>query len=183
MEHVHHSITLYCTHRTSTHCTVGHVCPSPHHPPHHPPHHTQAYSLYRLGRHDEALSTIQPLTTDAENTEAAQQLYAQLLYRMGRGDEALAVYTSLHTAGQADAGELAANTVAAALLAGQPKKGLAVVGDKGWGGPRFETVFNGACCALDMGEVRQAEEQILLAQRLGMRIFVVYCVCVCVCVV
>lgn len=139
--------------------------PPPHHPTttHHPP--SQAYCLYRLGRHEEALTAVTAI--DASNAEAAQQLQAQLQYRTDRGADALATYTALRAAGSVDPGELAANTVAAALLAGRPEEGLAIASDKSRGAPRFETVFNAACCSLALGQPAQAEEQLLLAQRLG----------------
>ena len=134
----------------------------------------QAYCLYRLGRHEEALTAAAAI--DASNAEAAQQLQAQLQYRTDRGADSLATYTALRAAGSVDPGELAANTVAAALLAGRPEDGLAVASDKSRGAPRFETVFNAACCSLALGQAAQAEEQLLLAQRLGMLLCDVVCV-------
>lgn len=146
------------------------------------PTHHQAYCLYRLGRLEEALAAA--ATIDASNAEAAQQLQAQLLYRTDQGADALATYAALRTAGGVDAGELAANTVATALLAGKPEEGLAIAADKSRGAPRFETVFNAACCSLALGQAAQAEEQILLAQRLGTSCVSIqggehHCVCTC----
>ncbi|KAL0035714.1 hypothetical protein WJX79_010267 [Trebouxia sp. C0005] len=125
----------------------------------------QAYALYRLNRLQDSL---QILAQNMPDTPAKSLLEAQLQHRLGNYTAAIATYNKLVQQHKVKSLEVGTNVVAAYVSGGRAHEvpavmdALALKASDG-----FEIAFNQACADVAVGKLDAAEQQLLLAQRLG----------------
>ncbi|KAK9832822.1 hypothetical protein WJX81_004606 [Elliptochloris bilobata] len=126
----------------------------------------KAYCLYRSARFAEGLAALGAVPE--ERAVAQLQLEAQLNFRMGRYAEAISAYSELFQKHKLATLELRANVLAAYVAGGRAREVPAVMAAMKFSArDSFEIAFNAACALLGAGDAPAAEEQLLLAQRLG----------------
>ncbi|KAL0050970.1 hypothetical protein WJX82_011356 [Trebouxia sp. C0006] len=125
----------------------------------------QAYALYRLNRLQDSL---QVLAQNMPDTPAKSLLEAQLQHRLGNYTAAIATYNKLVQQHKVKSLEVGTNVVAAYVSGGRAHEvpavmdALALKASDG-----LEIAFNQACADVAVGKLDAAEQQLLLAQRLG----------------
>lgn len=125
----------------------------------------QAYALYRLNQLQDSL---QALAQNMPDTPAKSLLEAQLQHRLGNYTAAIATYNKLVQQHKVKSLEVGTNVVAAYVSGGRAHEvpavmdALALKASDG-----FEIAFNQACADVAVGKLDAAEQQLLLAQRLG----------------
>lgn len=124
----------------------------------------RAYCLYRLGRHDAALTEL----AGCEGGFGPTLLEAQVLYNLGRHAECVAKYQEVAGDSKAQNLEVRTNVVAAHVAAGRWAEVPGLLKSMGLS-PKasFEVAFNSACARLAGGELEAAEQELHLAMRLG----------------
>ncbi|KAJ4461353.1 putative Signal recognition particle subunit SRP72 [Paratrimastix pyriformis] len=122
----------------------------------------KAYSLYRLQRTPEALTTLQAIPA-AEKSNSVLHLEAQLAYRSQKYDQAVSIYESLFEKDPKNA-ELQANLLSAIALSNRPQDSTRFL-------PRpspdsaYEVLYNGACALARGDQLEQALQCLTFAER------------------
>ncbi|KAL4423713.1 hypothetical protein ABPG75_001014 [Micractinium tetrahymenae] len=126
----------------------------------------KAYCLYRSGKLQEALAALSAVPADKE--VARLQLEAQIQYRLGNSKEAIALYSQLFRAHGAESHEVQTNVLAAYVAGGRAGEVPAVMeAMKISSKDSFEVAFNAACGLIETGKLKEAEQQLQLAVRVG----------------
>jgi signal recognition particle subunit SRP72 len=128
----------------------------------------RAYCTYRLGRLQEALTTLSSVGDD--RAAARLQLEAQVHYRLGNYKECIELYDRLfkeHDTIEASA-EVQTNILAAYAVGGRASEIPKTMTEMKMS-PKdgFEAGFNAACGLIDEEKLTQAEEALYLAKRVG----------------
>jgi len=128
----------------------------------------RAYCTYRLGRLQEALTTLSSVRDD--RAAARLQLEAQVQYRLGNYKECIDLYNLLskeHAKVEASA-EVQTNIIAAYAVGGRASEIPKIMSEMKMS-PKdgFEAGFNAACGLIDEEKLLEAEEALYLAKRVG----------------
>ncbi|KAK3284578.1 Signal recognition particle core component [Cymbomonas tetramitiformis] len=126
----------------------------------------KAYCLYRLSKFDEALEVCK--SVQGEKSSPLLQLEAQVLHRLDRAQECIAVYGELLQKQKTQSSNVGTNIVAAYVEGGRSAEVPALMQElKLRTKDSFELAYNNARALSAVGDFEAAEEQLLLAQRLG----------------
>jgi len=126
----------------------------------------KAYCLYRLNNFEEALEALDEVGED--RITGKLHLRAQILLRLGRSKEAIAVYNDLYSKQKDKSFELCTNVLAAYVESERSAEVPQVmeamkISEK----DSYEVGFNKACALIATGKIMEAEEQLLVTQRIG----------------
>ncbi|KAL3136436.1 Signal recognition particle core component, variant 2 [Trebouxia sp. C0009 RCD-2024] len=125
----------------------------------------QAYAMYRLNKLQDALDI---LAGNLPDTPGKALLEAQLHHRQGNYSAAIATYNKLVQQYKVKTAEVGTNIVAAYVSGGRAHEVLPVMDALALSASDgFEIAFNQACADVAVGKLEAAEQQLLLAQRLG----------------
>eukprot|EP00240_Pyramimonas_obovata_P002001 CAMPEP_0118923780 /NCGR_PEP_ID=MMETSP1169-20130426/2185_1 /TAXON_ID=36882 /ORGANISM="Pyramimonas obovata, Strain CCMP722" /LENGTH=531 /DNA_ID=CAMNT_0006864821 /DNA_START=67 /DNA_END=1659 /DNA_ORIENTATION=+ len=126
----------------------------------------KAYALYRLNKLDQALEAC--ASVPESQASARLQLEAQVLYRQGNAAASIPKYDELIKTHQETSQDITTNTLAAYVTGGRSAEVPTVMQALGANAKdRYEVAYNFACSLVATEKVPEAEEWLLLAQRLG----------------